>query len=179
MVLIEDLDAVAGQSQVEHHVYNSFAQRQLPVLVLTGYLGAGKTTLLSYILREQHDKKLAVIENEVGEVNVDTALIADKVLDVGQEDVFVLDNGCVCCNIRADLVRALAAIWRKHETGNSLDGVVIELTGVADPAPVVQSFFMVDSVSEAILPTPSPKQETTVKPHQNRTQPLGIVKPAA
>ena len=177
--MIEDLDAVAGQSQVEHHVFNSFGQRKLPVLVLTGYLGAGKTTLLNYILREQHDKKLAVIENEVGEVSVDDALIGDKVLGVGQEDVVVLDNGCVCCNIRADLVGALAAIWRKHETNNSLDGVVIELTGVADPAPVVQSFFMVDSVSEAIFPTPSPKQETTVKPHQNRTQPLGIVKPAA
>ncbi|CAE7263454.1 CBWD5 [Symbiodinium sp. CCMP2592] len=149
MVLIEDLDAVDGQNQVEHHVYNSFGQRKLPVLVLTGYLGAGKTTLLNYILREQHDKKLAVIENEVGEVSVDDALIGDKVLGVGQEDVVVLDNGCVCCNIRADLVRALAAIWRKHETGNFLDGVVIELTGVADPAPVVQSFFMVDSVSEA------------------------------
>ena len=149
MVLIEDLDIKHGRGEAEHNAYNSQGQRKLPVIILTGYLGAGKTTLLNYILREQRDRRLAVIENEVGEVSVDDALLGDKVRDVDQDEVVVLDNGCVCCNIRADLVRALVAVSQRQQGGTALDGVVIELTGVADPAPVVQCFFMVEAVSEA------------------------------
>lgn len=115
---------------------------KLPVLVLTGYLGAGKTTLLNYILREQREKKLAVIENEVGEVSIDDALVEKKHEDLAEELV-TLDNGCVCCTIRGDLVKTLHDIAAKQRSGQlNLDGVLIELTGAADPAPVVQSFII-------------------------------------
>jgi G3E family GTPase len=117
------------------------ASDKLPVIVLTGYLGAGKTTLLNYILTEQRDKKLAVIENEVGEVSIDDALVEHKHDDLAQELV-VLDNGCVCCTIRGDLVKTLYDLAEKRQKGLALDGVLIELTGAADPAPVVQTFMM-------------------------------------
>jgi len=121
---------------------------RLPVIVLTGYLGAGKTTLLNYILKEQQQLKLAVIENEIGEVSVDDALIEQKHDDL-VEELVVLNNGCVCCTIRGDLVNTLHDIAAKQSSGQlSLDGVLIELTGAADPAPVVQS-FMVDDACRA------------------------------
>jgi len=115
---------------------------RLPVAILTGYLGAGKTTLLNYILHEQQDKRLAVIENEVGEVSIDDALVEHKHEDLAEELV-VLDNGCICCTIRGDLVKTLQDLAKKVANGHKLDGVLIELTGAADPAPVVQT-FMVD-----------------------------------
>lgn len=124
---------------------------KLPVLVLTGYLGAGKTTLLNYILREQREKKLAVIENEVGEVSIDDALVEKKHEDLAEELV-TLDNGCVCCTIRGDLVNTLHDIAAKQQSGQlKLDGVLIELTGAADPAPVVQSFIMDDLCKTAFF----------------------------
>jgi G3E family GTPase len=117
-------------------------EKKLPVVVLTGYLGAGKTTLLNYVLNEQRDKKLAVIENEIGEVSVDDALVEQKHEDMAEE-LIVLDNGCVCCTIRGDLVKTLQDLAKKLEDKKvQLDGVLIELTGAADPAPVVQTFFM-------------------------------------
>jgi len=116
--------------------------------VLTGYLGAGKTTLLNYILKEQYDKKLAVIENEVGEVSIDDALVQQPIQSTEQE-IIVLENGCICCTIRGDLVKTLKSIAKRHEDGMALDGVVIELTGVADPAPVVQTFIVVPEVCDA------------------------------
>jgi len=146
MVLIEDLDTADEQGKPQQHVYNEMGQKKLPVMVLTGYLGAGKTTLLNYILKEQRDKKLAVIENEIGEVGVDDALIEEKAQDSNREEIILLDNGCVCCSIRADLVKALVKMAERHHGGLALDGIVIELTGMADPAPVVQSFFMVEEV---------------------------------
>merc|ERR1719352_626714 len=110
---------------------------RLPVLVLTGYLGAGKTTLLNYVLHEQQDKKLAVIENEIGEVSVDDALVEQKPEDAAEE-LIVLNNGCICCTIRGDLQKTLQDLAKKVEDGKTkLDGVLIELTGAADPAPVV------------------------------------------
>merc|ERR1719352_1764668 len=115
---------------------------RLPVLVLTGYLGAGKTTLLNYVLHEQQDKKLAVIENEIGEVSVDDALVEQKP-EAKAEELIVLNNGCICCTIRGDLVQSLQDLAHKlHSADYKLDGVLIELTGAADPAPVVQTFFM-------------------------------------
>jgi len=117
------------------------------VIVLTGYLGAGKTTLLNYMLKEQRDKKLAVIENEMGEVSIDDALVEQKHEDMAEELV-VLDNGCVCCTIRGDLVKTLHNIAAKRAGGLALDGVLIELTGVADPAPVVQTFYADAQVSQ-------------------------------
>jgi len=121
---------------------------KLPVIVLTGYLGAGKTTLLNYLLLEQKDKKLAVIENEIGEFSIDDALVEVRHQDMAEELV-VLDNGCICCTIRGDLVQTLKNIGAKHRQGLDLDGVLIELTGAADPAPVVQTFFMDDDVRGA------------------------------
>lgn len=121
---------------------------KLPVLVLTGYLGAGKTTLLNYILTEQREKKLAVIENEVGEVSVDDALVDQKHEELAEELV-VLDNGCVCCTIRGDLVKTLQDLAEKRKKGLVLDGVLIELTGAADPAPVVQTFMVNDDVRQS------------------------------
>eukprot|EP00418_Pyrodinium_bahamense_P082686 CAMPEP_0179075934 /NCGR_PEP_ID=MMETSP0796-20121207/33843_1 /TAXON_ID=73915 /ORGANISM="Pyrodinium bahamense, Strain pbaha01" /LENGTH=410 /DNA_ID=CAMNT_0020773175 /DNA_START=67 /DNA_END=1299 /DNA_ORIENTATION=+ len=120
---------------------------RLPVIVLTGYLGAGKTTLLNYMLTEQRDKKLAVIENEIGEVSIDDALVQQKHQDMAEELV-VLENGCVCCTIRGDLVKALLNIAAKRADGLALDGVLIELTGMADPAPVVQTFFIYPQVGQ-------------------------------
>jgi len=114
----------------------------LPVVILTGYLGAGKTTLLNYILNEQMNKKLAVIENEIGEVSVDDALVEQKHEDTAEE-LIVLDNGCICCTIRGDLQKTLHDLAKRRDEGKvKLDGVLIELTGAADPAPVVQTFFM-------------------------------------
>lgn len=124
---------------------------KLPVFVLTGYLGAGKTTLLNHILREQTDKRLAVIENEVGEVSIDDALVEKKHEDLAEELV-TLDNGCVCCTIRGDLVKTLHDIAGKQRAGQiKLDGVLIELTGAADPAPVVQSFMFDDLCKNAFF----------------------------
>merc|ERR1719220_2241323 len=114
---------------------------KLPVVVLTGYLGAGKTTLLNYVLNEQRDKKLAVIENEIGEVSVDDALVEQKHEGMAEE-LIVLDNGCICCTIRGDLQKTLQDLAAKRKDGRiSLDGILIELTGAADPAPVVQTFL--------------------------------------
>jgi len=121
---------------------------KLPVTVLTGYLGAGKTTLLNYLLREQRDKKLAVIENEVGEVSIDDMLVEQKHQDMAEELV-LLDNGCICCTIRDDLAKTLTKIGEKYMAGHHLDGVLIELTGMADPAPVVQTFFANADIRQA------------------------------
>jgi len=114
---------------------------RLPVIVLTGYLGAGKTTLLNYILTEQKDQKLAVIENEIGEISIDDSLVEQKHSNLAEELV-TLSNGCVCCTLRGDLMKTLQDISKMVKDGKKLDGVLIELTGAADPAPVVQTFFL-------------------------------------
>lgn len=116
------------------------------MIILTGYLGAGKTTLLNYILKEQRDKKLAVIENEIGEVSIDDQLVEQKIEDQ-VEELVVLNNGCVCCTIRGDLSKTLLRLVTKVKAGLQLDGVLVELTGAADPAPVVQTFMMDRHVS--------------------------------
>lgn len=102
-----------------------------PVTVLTGYLGAGKTTLLNRILSEPHGKKFAVIVNEFGEVGIDNDLIVDA-----DEEVFEMNNGCICCTVRGDLIRIIEALMRRRER---FDGILIETTGLADPAPVAQT----------------------------------------
>jgi len=135
--------------QHDHHdqvITEEVTETRLPVIVLTGYLGAGKTTLLNYILNEQRDKKLAVIENEIGEVSVDDVLVEQNHKDIAEE-LIVLDNGCICCTIRGDLQKVLKGLAQRCLGGDlKLDGVIIELTGAADPAPVVQTFFLDDSV---------------------------------
>ena len=110
----------------------------LPVTVLTGYLGAGKTTLLNRILSEQHGRRLAVIENEFGEVGVDQALVIGA-----EEEIFETSNGCLCCTVRGDLIRILGQLRKRRER---FDAVIIETTGLANPAPVAQTFFVDENV---------------------------------
>jgi G3E family GTPase len=105
----------------------------IPVTVLTGFLGAGKTTLLNRILSESHGRKLAVIENEFGEVGVDNQLVIQ-----GEEELFEMNNGCICCSVRGDLIRILGRLLKRKDR---LDGILIETTGLANPAPVAQTFF--------------------------------------
>src|SRR5271155_1939974 len=115
---------------------------QTPVTVLTGYLGAGKTTLLNRILSEDHGKKYAVIVNEFGEIGIDSDLVVGA-----DEEVFEMNNGCVCCTVRGDLIRVVQGLMKRQtRSGGSFDGIVIETTGLADPGPVAQTFFVDDEV---------------------------------
>ncbi|MEO0807806.1 MAG: GTP-binding protein [Cyanobacteria bacterium J06643_4] len=107
---------------------------KVPVTVLTGYLGAGKTTLLNRILTEEHNQRVAVIVNEFGEVGIDHQLVMDA-----DEEIFEMNNGCICCSVRGDLIRIIGELMAR---AGSFDHLVIETTGLADPAPVIQSFFM-------------------------------------
>ncbi len=114
------------------------AQAQVPVTVLTGYLGAGKTTLLNRILSEQHGKKYAVIVNEFGELGVDNDLVVNA-----DEEVFEMNNGCICCTVRGDLIRIIEGLMKRKD---KFDGILVETTGLADPGPVAQTFFTDDEV---------------------------------
>jgi G3E family GTPase len=111
---------------------------QVPVTVLTGYLGAGKTTLLNRILSEQHGKKYAVIVNEFGELGVDNDLVVNA-----DEEVFEMNNGCICCTVRGDLIRIIAG---RRKRKDKFDGILVETTGLADPGPVAQTFFTDEDV---------------------------------
>ena len=116
--------------------------RPIPVTVLTGYLGAGKTTLLNRILTEDHGRRYAVIVNEFGEVGIDNDLVVDT-----DEEVFEMNNGCVCCTVRGDLIRVLAGLMRRQTAANrAFDAIIVETTGLADPGPVAQTFFVDEEV---------------------------------
>jgi G3E family GTPase len=120
----------------------------IPVTILTGFLGSGKTTLLKRVLSEQHGQKIAVIENEFGEENIDNEILVSDT----QEQIIQMNNGCVCCTIREDLRSTLADLAEKRRKGElDFDRVVIETTGLADPGPVAQTFFMDDEIAESYL----------------------------
>ncbi len=113
---------------------------KVPVTILTGFLGSGKTTLMNRILTEQHGKRIAVIENEFGEVGIDQALVINA-----DEEVFEMSNGCICCTVRGDLIRVLGNLMKRRD---KFDYVLVETTGLADPGPVAQTFFMDDEIRE-------------------------------
>ena len=114
---------------------------KIPVTVLTGYLGAGKTTLLNRILTEQHGKRYAVIVNEFGEIGIDNDLVVGA-----DEEVFEMNNGCICCTVRGDLIRIVEGLMKRR---GKFDAIIVETTGLADPAPVAQTFFVDADVQEA------------------------------
>ena len=126
----------------------STAQGLIPATILTGFLGSGKTTLLKRVLTEAHGQKIAVIENEFGEENIDTDILVSDT----NEQIIQMSNGCVCCTIREDLRTTLADLAAKRRRGElNFERVVIETTGLADPGPVAQTFFMDDEIAEAYL----------------------------
>ena len=121
---------------------------QTPVTILTGFLGSGKTTLLNRILKENHGHRIAVIENEFGEAGIDNELLVQD----RDEQIVEMNNGCICCTVRGDLVRILGELQAKKAAGTlHFDRVIIETTGLADPAPVAQTFFVDDDISQRYL----------------------------
>ena len=121
---------------------NTMLNNQVPVTVLTGFLGSGKTTLLNRILTENHGKRIAVIENEFGEVGVDNDLVIGA-----EEEIFEMNNGCICCTVRGDLIRILGNLMKRRD---KFDYIMVETTGLADPGPVAQTFFMDTEIEEKL-----------------------------
>jgi G3E family GTPase len=116
----------------------------IPSTIITGFLGSGKTTLLNHILQGNHGHKIAVIENEFGQENIDSQILIRNSV----EQIIEMNNGCICCTVRGDLIAALDSLAQKRSAGElEFDRIVIETTGVADPGPVAQTFFMNDTVA--------------------------------
>eukprot|EP00928_Gymnodinium_smaydae_P026759 TRINITY_DN20916_c1_g1_i2.p1 TRINITY_DN20916_c1_g1~~TRINITY_DN20916_c1_g1_i2.p1 ORF type:complete len:458 (+),score=100.70 TRINITY_DN20916_c1_g1_i2:47-1420(+) len=146
----DDEEAKTKRARIE----NADGKRQklsddkVPCTVLTGFLGSGKTTLLNHILQANHGKRIAIIENEYGEVGIDDSLVKGGRME-GEENIVQMNNGCICCTVRGDLIAGLKKLIKNSKkTGMVLDGVIIETTGLADPAPVAQTFFADDFVQQ-------------------------------
>jgi G3E family GTPase len=140
---IDDPDAQLRS--VQTHTSDADSKNLVPVTVLTGFLGSGKTTLLNHILTADHGKRIAVIENEFGEVGIDDALV--KQVFKSDEDIFEMNNGCICCTVRVDLITILTKLMKRAKDGGpKLDLIIIETTGLADPAPVAQTFFVDENI---------------------------------
>jgi len=139
------MDDAAQLRAVQTHTSDSDSDDLVPVTVLTGFLGSGKTTLLNHILSADHGKRIAVIENEFGEVGIDDSLVKQKFKS--DEDLFEMNNGCICCTVRVDLITILTKLMKRaKEGGPKLDHIIIETTGLADPAPVAQTFFVDENI---------------------------------
>ena len=122
-------------------------KNMVPVTILTGFLGSGKTTLLNRILKEDHGQRIAVIENEFGESGVDS-----EIIEKSEEQIVEMNNGCICCTVRGDLIRILGTLKEKRDQGKlKFDRVVIETTGMADPGPVAQTFFTDEEIGNYYL----------------------------
>ncbi|KAL6996655.1 hypothetical protein U1Q18_006784 [Sarracenia purpurea var. burkii] len=119
---------------------------RVPATIITGFLGSGKTTLLNHILTAEHGKRIAVIENEYGEVDIDGSLVAAKA--AGAEDIVMLNNGCLCCTVRGDLVRMISELVNKKK--GKFDHIVIETTGLANPSPIIQTFYAEDQIFDVV-----------------------------
>ena len=128
-------------------------KEKVPVTILTGFIGSGKTTLLNRILSEEHGKRIAVIENEYGEVGIDQGLVINA-----DEEVVEMSNGCICCTVRGDLIRVLGNLMKRRD---KFDYVLVETTGLADPGPVAQTFFMDEEISCLLYTSPSPRDLST------------------
>ena len=127
---------------------------KIPVTVLTGYLGAGKTTLLNRILSEPHGKRYAVVVNEFGEIGIDNELVIGA-----DEEVFEMNNGCICCTVRGDLIRIIEGLMKRK---GRFDAIIVETTGLADPAPVAQTFFVDEDVHKAARLRDAPEAKNQI-----------------
>jgi len=137
-----------GMAMAKKQTDKKADKKMIPVTILTGFLGSGKTTLLNRILKEQHGHRIAVIENEFGEAGVDNEILVNDQV----EQIVEMNNGCICCTVRGDLLRILADLRAKRESGKLwFERVIIETTGMADPGPVAQTFFLDETVGEYYL----------------------------
>lgn len=149
--LIEEFDLSCGGPMFEKRFQQMMAicrykRRKIPVTILTGFLGSGKTTLLNRILKENHGKRIAVIENEFGAVGVDDKLVEFQ--EYQDEAIIEVMNGCICCTVRQDLITTIKEMKEKYFDTNKLDYIIIETTGMADPAPIIQTFLIDEKIQE-------------------------------